>query len=95
MIRDAIYRLLKPVIRWHESHRAKIIANWLKENDPDMAKAVELFQESRSSQFRGETSWAKRRARRKALRKLRAVCSDPNVRTAVRKQFPPLPNTWS
>jgi len=95
MFKDFIYRLLNPIIKWHSRHRAEIIAEWLKENDPQVSEAVELLRDSRSERFRAEQSWEKKRARRKALRKLRAACADPNVRAAVRKQFPPLPNTWS
>ena len=95
MFKDFIYRLLNPIIKWHRRHRAEIIAEWLKENDPQVAEAVSLLRESRSARYLGSQSWEKKRARRKALRRLRVACPDPIVRTAVRKPYPPLSNTWS
>ena len=95
MFIDFIHRLLKPLTRWHAEHRAEIIADWLADNDPQMAEAVALLRESRSARLRRARPWEKKRARRKALRKLRTACQDPVICAAVRKQFPPLPQTWS
>ena len=94
MIRSVIHKLFKPFIRWHEEYRAEIVAEWLKIHNPDMTEAVALFRESRSAQFRRGSSWDKRSARRKALRKLRKTTSDETVHSVIHKQFPPLPRTW-
>ena len=89
------HKLFSPLVKWHIEYRAEIVADWLEKNDTEVAEAIKLLRQSRCSNLVTSTSWGKKQARRKALRKLRTACSDDNVRTAIQKRFPPLPGTWA
>jgi hypothetical protein len=89
------HKLFSPLAKWHTEYRSVIVADWLEKNNSEIAEAIELLRRSRASKLATASRWEKKRARRKALRKLRTVCSDDNVRIAIQKRFPPLPGTWS
>ncbi len=89
------HKLFSPLVKWHTEYRAEIVADWLEKNNAEIAAVIELLRQSRGCDLVTAAAYKKKQARRKALRKLRAACSDDNVRTAIQKRFPPLPGTWA